>query len=36
MYVRRTQRRRADGSVVGYLQLAHNRRVGLQTSAEVL
>ena len=36
MYVRRTQRRRADGSVVGYLQLAHNRRVGSQTTAEVL
>lgn len=36
MYVRRTQRRRADGSVVGYLQLAHNRRIGSQTSAEVL
>lgn len=36
MYLRRTQRRRADGSVVGYLQLAHNRRVGSQTTAEVL
>ena len=36
MYVRRTQRKRADGSVVGYLQLAHNRRVGAQTTAEVL
>jgi transposase len=36
MYVRRTQRKRSDGSVVGYLQLAHNRRVGSQTTAEVL
>ena len=36
MYVRRTQRKRADGSIVGYLQLAHNRRVGSQTTAEVL
>src|SRR5215212_10188477 len=36
MYLRRTQRRRTDGSVVGYLQLAHNRRVGGVTRAEVL
>jgi len=36
MYLRRTQRRRQDGSTVGYLQLAHNRRVGSQTTAEVL
>ncbi|MGH2992154.1 MAG: IS1634 family transposase [Solirubrobacterales bacterium] len=36
MYLRRTQRRRKDGSVVGYLQLAHNRRVGGVTRAEVL
>lgn len=36
MYLRRTQRRRADGSVVGYLQLAHNHRVGGVTRAEVL
>jgi len=36
MYLRRTQRRRADGSVVGYLQLAHNRRVDGVTRAEVL
>jgi len=36
MYLRRTQRRREDGSVVGYLQLAHNRRVGGVTRAEVL
>jgi Transposase DDE domain len=36
MYLRRTQRRRADGSVVGYLQLAHNHRVGGVTQARVL
>ncbi|MCA1680211.1 MAG: IS1634 family transposase [Actinobacteria bacterium] len=36
MYVRSTQRRRKDGSVVRYLQLAHNRRVGGVTQAEVL
>ena len=36
MYLRRTQRRRKDGSVVGYLQLAHNRRVGGTVRAEVL
>ena len=36
MYLRRTQRRRKDGSAVGYLQLAHNRRVGGVTRAEVL
>src|SRR4051812_5463524 len=36
MYLRRTQRKRADGSVVGYLQLAHNRRVEGVTRAEVL
>src|SRR5213079_3407625 len=36
MYLRRTQRRRADGSTVGYVQLAHNRRVGGVTRAEVL
>ncbi|MFN2468698.1 MAG: IS1634 family transposase [Gaiellaceae bacterium] len=36
MYLRRTQRRRKDGSTVGYLQLAHNRRVGGVTTAEVL
>ena len=36
MYLRRTQRRRTDGSVVGYLQLAHNRRVEGVTRAEVL
>jgi transposase len=36
MYLRRTQRRRTDGSTVGYVQLAHNRRVGGVTRAEVL
>jgi hypothetical protein len=36
IYLRSTQRRRADGSVVRYLQLAHNRRVGGVTRAEVL
>src|SRR5512132_496648 len=36
MYLRRTQRRRGDGSAVGYVQLAHNRRVGGVTRAEVL
>ncbi len=36
MYLRRTQRKRTDGSVVGYVQLAHNRRVDGVTRAEVL
>jgi hypothetical protein len=36
MYLRRTQRRRKDGSVVRYVQLAHNRRVDGVTRAEVL
>ncbi len=36
MYLRTTQRRRKDGSIVRYLQLAHNRRVGGVTRAEVL
>jgi hypothetical protein len=36
MYLRRTRRRRKDGSVVGYVQLAHNRRVDGVTRAEVL
>jgi Transposase DDE domain len=36
MYLRTTQRRRMDGSVVRYVQLAHNRRVGGVTQAEVL
>ncbi|WP_328708896.1 IS1634 family transposase [Microbispora hainanensis] len=36
MYLRKTQRRNRDGSVVRYLQLANNRRVGGTTQAEVL
>jgi hypothetical protein len=36
MYLRTTQRRRTDGSLVRYVQLAHNRRVGGVTQAEVL
>ena len=36
MYLRTTQRRRKDGSVVRYVQLAHNRRVTGSTQAEVL
>ncbi len=36
MYLRTTQRRRRDGSLVRYLQLAHNRREGGVTRAEVL
>jgi hypothetical protein len=36
MYLRTTQRKRSDGSVVRYVQLAHNRRVGGATQAEVL
>src|SRR5215218_417853 len=36
MYLRTTQRRRADGSLVRYVQLAHNRRVAGVTRAEVL
>ena len=36
MYLRTIQRRRKDGSPVRYLQLAHNRRVGGVTRAEVL
>jgi hypothetical protein len=36
MYLRRTQRRRTDGTTVGYVQLAHNRRVEGVTRAEVL
>src|SRR4051794_41576866 len=36
MYLRRTQRKRTDGTVVGYVQLAHNRRVDGVTRAEVL
>jgi transposase len=36
MYLRTTQRRNRDGSVVRYVQLAHNRRVEGVTQAEVL
>jgi len=36
MYLRTTQRRRKDGSVTRYVQLAHNRRVNGVTQAEVL
>ncbi|MGH2765963.1 MAG: IS1634 family transposase [Actinomycetota bacterium] len=36
MYLRSTQRRNKDGSVVRYVQLAHNRRVEGVTQAEVL
>ena len=36
MYLRTIQRRNKDGSVVRYLQLAHNRRKGASTQAEVL
>ena len=36
MYLRTTQRRNADGSVVRYVQLAHNRRVDGTTQAQVL
>jgi transposase len=36
MYLRKTQRRNGDGSVVRYLQLANNRRIGGSTQAEVL
>jgi len=36
MYLRRTQRKRSDGSTVGYLQLAHNERVGGAVQAKVL
>ena len=36
MYLRTTQRRNRDGSVVRYVQLAHNRRVDGKTQAEVL
>ncbi len=36
MYLRATQRRNQDGSVVRYLQLAHNRRINGVTRAEVL
>src|SRR3954451_14637608 len=36
MYLRRTQRKRTDGTTVGYVQLAHNRRVEGVTRAEGL
>src|SRR5580698_213485 len=36
MYLRRTQRRTSDGSVVGYIQLANSRWVNGATRAEVL
>jgi hypothetical protein len=36
MYLRTTQRRNRDGSVVRYIQLAHNQRVGGVTQARVL
>src|SRR5207248_2988654 len=36
MYLRLTQRRNRDGSVVRYVQLAHNRRVNGRARAEVV
>ncbi len=36
MYLRKTQRKNGDGSVVRYLQLANNRRINGTTQAEVL
>jgi transposase len=36
MYLRTIQRRNKDGSVVRYVQLAHNHRKGASTQAEVL
>jgi hypothetical protein len=36
MYLRTTQRKNRDGSIVRYVQLAHNRRVDGVTQAEVL
>lgn len=36
MYLRSTQRKNRDGSIVRYLSLAHNRRVDGVTQAEVL
>src|SRR5437870_4924135 len=36
MYLRFTSRTNADGSVVRYVALAHNRRVGGQTKPDVL
>src|SRR5439155_120088 len=36
MYLRTTQRKNRDGSVIRYVQLAHNRRVDGVTQAQVL
>jgi Transposase DDE domain len=36
MYLRTTERRNRDGSVVRYLALAHNQRIGATTKANVL
>src|SRR5919199_1678503 len=36
MYLRTTERKNRDGSVVRYLALAHNQRVGATTQAQVL
>jgi hypothetical protein len=36
MYLRTTQRKNTDGSVVRYVQLAHNHRVDGVTRADVL
>ena len=36
MYLRTTQRKNRDGTVVRYVQLAHNRRVDGITQAQVL
>ena len=36
MYLRTTQRRNKDGSIVRYVQVAHNRKVDGVTHAEVL
>ena len=36
MYLRTTQRKNTDGSIVRYVHLAHNRRVDGVTQAEVL
>ena len=36
MYLRTTQRKNSDGTVVRYVQLAHNRRMEGVTQAEVL
>ena len=36
MYLRTTQRHNRDGTTVRYVQLAHNRRHGASTTAEVL